>query len=214
MKGFTIESLLDVISELLSDETSIAVANTKEYVYYRPSDRINLKIKPGDLVKQGTITYKALTTGEKIAEFVNRDIFGVPYQGRAVPFYYEGELVGCVTTIYPALINGKSFVTVKVNDGYVPISLQKVIYVEAKDRRTFVYAEQCVGTHKYSLQEFEYFLPKDIFIRCHRSFIVNVNFIKEIFPDIHSTFMLVMKNEVKIPVSQTYSSYFRKILGF
>ncbi|WP_416829024.1 LytTR family DNA-binding domain-containing protein [Ectobacillus polymachus] len=214
MKGFTVESLLGVMSELLSDETSLAVSNTKEYVYYRPSNRIDLKIKPGDLVKKGTITYKAIMTKQKVAEFVSRDIFGVPYQGRAVPFFYEGDLVGCVTSIYPALINGKSFVTVKLNDRYVPVSLQKVIYVEAKDRRTFVYSEEYVGTHKYSLQEFEYFLPKDIFIRCHRSFIVNVNFIKEIFPDIHSTFILVMKNGIKIPVSQTYSSYFRKILGF
>ena len=40
--------------------------------------------------------------------------------------------------------------------------------------------EELSGTHKNTLQEFEFLLPKDSFIRCHRSFIVNVNHIKEI----------------------------------
>jgi len=53
-----------------------------------------------------------------------------------------------------------------------------------------------------------------LFIRCHRSFIVNVHHIKEIYPDTHSTFVLAMNNEAKISVSQSYSSYFRKLLGF
>ena len=37
-----------------------AVSNKEEYIYYRPSKRIDLKIKPGDVVKEGTIAYKAL----------------------------------------------------------------------------------------------------------------------------------------------------------
>ena len=53
-----------------------------------------------------------------------------------------------------------------------------------------------------------------MFIRCHRSFIVNVHHIKEIFPDTHSTFVLAMANGEKISVSQSYASYFRKLLGF
>ncbi len=47
MKGFTISSMLDVVGELFSDEISIAVSNTEEYLYYRPSKRIDLKIQCG-----------------------------------------------------------------------------------------------------------------------------------------------------------------------
>ncbi|MEI2435280.1 LytTR family DNA-binding domain-containing protein, partial [Priestia megaterium] len=43
---------------------------------------------------------------------------------------------------------------------------------------------------------------------------VNVTQIQEIYPDTHSTFLLVMNNGEKIPVSQSYASYFRKLLGF
>ncbi|KON89906.1 LytR family transcriptional regulator [Sporosarcina globispora] len=214
MESITVVSLLDVIGELFSDEISIAVSNRSEYIYYRPSKRIDLKIRPGDMVKEGTIAHKALGTQQRVSEFIDRDIFGVPYHGMAVPFLHEGKLEGCVTAIFPALTDGKSVVTMKTNDGWIPMPFSEVVYLEAKDKKTYVHTGDNSGTHKYSLQDFEYSLPKDSFIRCHRSFIVNVNHIKEIFPDTHSTFLLVMKNGDRVPVSQSYSSYFRKLLGF
>jgi DNA-binding LytR/AlgR family response regulator len=141
-------------------------------------------------------------------------VFGIPYHGIAVPFLHEGKLEGCVTAIFPALTDGKSVVTMKTQDGWIPIPFSRVIYLESKDKKTLVYTEGSSGTHKNSLQEFEFLLPKDYFIRCHRSFIVNVNHIKEIYPDTHSTFLLSMNNGDRVPVSQSYSSYFRKLLGF
>ncbi|KKK36328.1 LytR family transcriptional regulator [Mesobacillus campisalis] len=214
MESITVVSMLDVIGELFSDEISIAVSNTKEYIYYRPSKRIDLKIRPGDPLKEGTIAYKAVASQQKVSEFINRDLFGIPYHGMAVPFLHEGKIEGCVTAIFPALTDGKSVVTVKTSDGWKPIPFGDVVHLEAKDKKTHVYTGEYKGTHKYSLQEFEYLLPKDYFIRCHRSFIVNVNHIEEIFPDTHSTFLLAMDNGERVPVSQSYSSYFRKLLGF
>lgn len=214
MDDITLGSLLETIGELFSDEISIAVSNTKEYIYYRPSKRIDLKISPGDPLKEGTIAFKAIMTKQKVSEFINRDVFGIPYHGMAVPFLHNGILEGCVTAIYPALTDGKSVVTVKVPDGWIPIPFSQVFYLEAKEKKTYVYSEEVSGTHKYSLQEFEYLLPKDSFIRCHRSFIVNVNHIKAIYPDTHSTCILSMDNGERVPVSQSYSSYFRKLLGF
>ncbi|MEC5424002.1 LytTR family DNA-binding domain-containing protein [Virgibacillus sp. C22-A2] len=214
MQKLTITSLLDVIGELFSDEISIAVSNTKEYIYYRPSKRIDLKIRPGDVIKEETLAHKALITEQKVSEFINRNVYGVPYHGMAVPFHYDGKLEGCVLAIYPALTEGKSVVTVKTEDGWKPIPFDDVKYLEVKDRKTLVFAEGFEGTHKNALQEFEYTLPRETFIRCHRSFIVNVNHIEDIHPDTHSTFVLAMNNGTKIPVSQSYSSYFRKLLGF
>jgi len=211
---FSEKELLDVIGELFSDEVSIAVSNTTEYVYYRPSKRVDLKIKPGDPVRAGSLAHKATHSRQKLSEFVNRSVLGVPYHGMAVPFYRDGELAGCVTAIYPSYTEGQSVVTIKTDDGWIPIPFSEVIYVEVKDRKTTVVSERITGTHKNSLQEFEYLLPRDSFIRCHRSFIVNVHQIKEIYPDTHSTFVLSMVGGYRIPVSQSYSSYFRKLLGF
>ncbi|MGI2328074.1 LytTR family DNA-binding domain-containing protein [Planococcus sp. YIM B11945] len=214
MEKFTLNSLLDVMGELFSDEVSIAVSNLDAYSYYRPSKRVNLKIRPGDPVKEGTIAHKALTTKQKASEFIDRGVFGVPYHGMAVPFETDGEVAGCVMAIYPAFTEGKSVVTVISPDGWKPIPFSDVKYIEVKDRKTHVYGNGFSGTNKNTLQEFEYLLPRDSFIRCHRSFIVNVHHIVEIYPDTHSTFVLAMDNGDRIPVSQSYSSYFRKLLAF
>lgn len=214
MTQLSLVSLLNVIGELFSDEISLAVSDTEKYIYYRPSKRIDLKIKPGDPIKEGTIAHKAITSKQKVSKFINREVFGVPYHGMAVPFFHDGQIEGCVTAIYPALADASSVVTVRTQDGWVPVPYGKVLYFEARDRKTHVITESFSGTHKNTLQEFEYILPKDSFIRCHRSYIVNVAQIQEIFPDSRSTFILYMKNGVKIPVSQSYASYFRKILGF
>ncbi len=101
MEDRTLGLLLDVVGELFSDEISIAVSNTKEYIYYRPSKRIDLKISVGDPIKEGTIAHKAMVMNQKTSEFINRDVFGIPYHGMAVPFSNNGKLEGCVTAIYP-----------------------------------------------------------------------------------------------------------------
>lgn len=214
MEMLSLDALLDVIGELFSDEISIAVSNAEEYLYYRPSKRVDLKIRVGDPVKEGALAHKAVTQKQKVSEFINRDVFGVPYHGMAVPFYHNGVVAGCVTAIYPAYTDGKSVVTVKTQDGWIPVPFADVRYIEVRERKTLVVADGVSGTHKNSLQNFEYVLPHELFVRCHRSFIVNVHHIKEIYPDTHSTFVLAMNDGARIPVSQSYSSYFRKLLGF
>ncbi len=86
MEDKTLGLLLDVVGELFSDEISIAVSNTKEYIYYRPSKRIDLKISVGDPIKEGTIAHKAMVTNQKTSEFMNRDVFGIPlsWYGRTI----------------------------------------------------------------------------------------------------------------------------------
>ena len=214
MEILSLSALLDVMGELFSDEISIAVSDKDKYIYYRPSKRIDLKIIAGDSVKEGTMAFKAITQKQKFSEFIDRDVFGVPYHGMAVPFYHEGEVMGCVTAIYPAYTDGKSVITVRTQDGWIPVPFAEVKYVEVKDRKTVVFTDRFSGTHKNTLQEFEYLLPKENFVRCHRSFIVNIHHIREIYPDTHSTFVLAMNDDSRIPVSQSYSSYFRKLLGF
>ncbi|MER2260547.1 MAG: LytTR family DNA-binding domain-containing protein [Psychrobacillus sp.] len=214
MHELSLGGLLDVVGQLFSDEISIAVSDKEKYIYYRPSTRIDLKIKPGDPIKEGTLAYKALHSNQKVSEFINREMFGIPYHGMAVPLQHNGEVEGTVLAIYPALTDGKSVITVKTLDGWMPVPFSDVIYLEARDRKTRIVTKNFTGTHAGSLQDFEYRLPRESFIRCHRSFIVNVHQIKEIYPDTHSTFVLAMHSGEKVSVSQSYSSYFRKLLGF
>ncbi|MBA4535740.1 LytTR family transcriptional regulator DNA-binding domain-containing protein [Bacillus aquiflavi] len=216
MDQFTVSSIMQVIGEIVPKDTSIAVSDHKNYIYYQPSKKIDLKIKPGDQIKEGTATHKALTIRQKISEYIDREVFGVSYFGISFPIFESGIPKGAVTAILPTkpLNLLSSFITVRTEDRWVPISHSDIVFLEAENRKTKVQGTKATGTHKYNLSELEFFLPNQSFIRCHRSYIVNVNHIAEIQPDSHSTFLLVMNDRTKIPVSQTYASHFRKILGF
>ncbi len=129
---FQFDSLLDVIGELFSDEISIGITNETEYIYFRPSKRIDLKIRPGDPILEGTIAYQALEKKQKVSEFVERELFGVPYHGMAVPYYEDKKIKGTVLAVYPVITKGKSVITIKTADGWKPIPFEDVIYMEVK----------------------------------------------------------------------------------
>lgn len=216
MDAKEIEEIMDVIKEFFPENTSIAISDTKEYIYYQPSKLVDLKIKPGDPIKEGSAAYKAIQYGKKINSYIESDVFGVPYYGMSIPLINEGEIKGAVTAIFPQKPSPflTNYITIKIDDCWYPIKHDEVIYLETQLRKTFVKTMGKEGFHRLNLSDLELFLSNDRFIRCHRSYIVNIDYIDEIQPDSHSTFLLVMRDGTRIPVSQRYASYFRRSLGF
>ncbi|WP_062351332.1 LytTR family DNA-binding domain-containing protein [Bacillus kwashiorkori] len=209
-------NILETFLDIFPSETSIAVADKNKFVYYRPSQLINLQIKPGDEIRKGSATYKALLSKQRIFTYIDSNVFGISYFGLSVPVIKNEEIESVITAILPIRTDQSTpaIFTVKNNDRWFPISINDIIYLEAEHRKAKIVAKHISGLHKYHLSDIEQFLPADKFIRCHRSFIVNMNEIAEIQPDFHSTFLLVMKNGDRVPVSQSYASYFRKNLMF
>ncbi len=216
MVDVSVTSLIESFEEIFPQETSYAVADPHHFIYYKPSKLIDLKIKPGDKLHEHTVSYRALTGQKKTSKNVSSQVFGVPYFGTSVPIIRDGSPAGCVTAILPAKRRQlfSDILTIRAGDSWKPVVLQDVIYVEAHNRKTWVQSVKGLGTNKHTLSELEYLLPRDAFIRCHRSYIVNVTFIEEIQPDSHSTFLLILKDGSKVPVGQTYAKYFRHTLGF
>ena len=216
MDTTSIKGIMNVIHEFFPENASIAISNTSEYVFYQPSKKIDLKIVPGDLIKEGTATQKALLYGQKVNEYIDSDVFGVSYYAMSIPINAEGKTTGAVTAIFPQQPSPflSQYLTIKTNDNWYPVKHEKVLFLETQLRKTFVKTETKEGFHRLNLSELELFLSTESFIRCHRSYIVNIAFIKEIQPDSHSTFLLEMTDGTRIPVSQRYASYFRRSLGF
>jgi len=212
----SIQEIMNVIHEFFPEHASIAISNTNEFVYYQPSKKLDLKILPGDPVKEGTVTHKALLYGQKVNEFINSEIFGVSYYGMSIPIIKEGHIKGAVTAILPQQPSPflGQYMTIKTGENWYPVKHEEVLFLETQLRKTFVKTQYREGFHRLNLSELELFLASESFIRCHRSYIVNISFIKEIQPDSHSTFLLVMTDGTRIPVSQRYASYFRRSLGF
>ncbi|MFD0050368.1 LytR/AlgR family response regulator transcription factor [Actinomycetes bacterium NPDC127524] len=57
-------------------------------------------------------------------------------------------------------------------------------------------------------------LSQPYFVRVHRSYLVNMNHIKEIEPWFNSTYNLIMSDKSRIPVSRTYVKELKSLLGF
>lgn len=87
---------------------------------------------------------------------------------------------------------------------YIPYS--NIIYFEARDKKIFVrlkYREICFYS---TLGNLEKELPEE-FIRCHKSFIVNSTYIRELD---WADNMIYMNDKIRVPLSRSYRNLFRE----
>jgi DNA-binding LytR/AlgR family response regulator len=105
-------------------------------------------------------------------------------------------------------------VTVWKDERIFLISPTEISYCFAQDGEVNIITKQdAVYKSKYSLSFWENKLEKYKFFRCHRSFIVNIEKIDEIIPDVNSTYLLKIKSlKEEIPVSRSYLKVFKSLL--
>lgn len=223
MENALIPEVLQMIGQVIPEGVSIAISDGVTYTYYQPSTSIDLKIVPGDQVRIGSATHKAVEVRQKVAQHVESRVFGVPYYGVSLPVLRQGQIEGCITAIYSqqmipaAAVQPRiSFLVGRSEDGWLPIALRDITHISSNDGKTMLHTAGGAYANKYSMSELDRMLPGEQFVRCHRSYFVNMEAIGFIHPHFHSTFMLEMKDKYKsrVPVSQSYSSWFRQLLGF
>ena len=89
-----------------------------------------------------------------------------------------------------------------------------ISYCEARERETLVYICGMQYNVNCSISEFYSKLPKELFFRSHRSYIINTDKITEIIPWFNNTFMLKLQGEeVDIPVSRNNIIEFKQMMG-
>ena len=223
MERTDMPEVLQLVGEVIPEGVSVAISYERRYIYYQPSPSIDLKIKPGDVVREGSATDRALTVRKKVSEYVKGDVFGVPYYGVSMPVVREGDVIGCITAIYakqimpiPGLMPEPKVLIGKGENGWMPIPLADIVYIRSHEGKTWLHTATESYVNRYSLTELEQLLSPDSFIRCHRSYMVNLEAIGFIHPHFHSTFLVEIKdkNRTRVPVSQSYASSFRQRLGF
>lgn len=85
------------------------------------------------------------------------------------------------------------------------LDVAKIAYIEAVDRKTFVYTEQSCYESKLKLYEMEQRLCECGFFRVSKSCLVNVHFIRAIKNDINRRLRLTLENGEIIMVSRQYA---------
>lgn len=96
----------------------------------------------------------------------------------------------------------------------VVVNIEEIYYCEARERETLVYTKDGQYIYKTSMTEFEKKLTSEKFFKTHRSYIVNINKIKEIIPWFNSTYKLKLSGiENDIYVSRSKIKEFKKLMN-
>ena len=91
---------------------------------------------------------------------------------------------------------------IKRESSLVKLKLKNIIFIEALENYIILNTKNERYTIHFTMKALENQLPADIFIRIHRSFIVNKNLIKAIHP---TTLDLIIKDSLKnLPVGSSY----------
>ena len=111
--------------------------------------------------------------------------------------------------------NLRTKLLVKSNSRNFIVDAQDVVYATIDDGLITVVGTSVEGESNYrTIEELQSNLDPDIFWRVHRSFLVNINRIKEVIPWFKSSFQLRMddKRHTEIPVSRVQTKRLRALL--
>jgi two-component system LytT family response regulator/two-component system response regulator LytT len=104
---------------------------------------------------------------------------------------------------------------VRANNKNLIVDAQDLIYATIDDGMITVVTSQFEGQSNYrTIEELQSNLDPNLFWRVHRSFLVNINKIKEVIPWFKSSFQLKMddKRQAEIPVSRIQTRRLRALL--
>jgi len=95
------------------------------------------------------------------------------------------------------------------------VDADEMIYASIQDGTITIYARDAEGVSNYrTIEELASALDADVFWRAHRSYLININHIKEVVPWFKSSYMLKMndKRQSEIPVSRAQTKRLRELL--
>lgn len=104
--------------------------------------------------------------------------------------------------------------TVLVEDRLYPIPIEQIHYLSSVEGKTMIVTEERRYKINEPLIKLERKLANTTIIRVHRSFLVNLEAIVEIQPWFHSTYLLMMRDDAKVPVSRTFVKELRMRFDF
>lgn len=109
--------------------------------------------------------------------------------------------------------HGVHSVNLVKDERIIVTDIDDIYYVEAHEKMTFVYTRREEYVMSVNITEFCGRLPEEQFFRCHRSYCVNLNKIREIEPWFNNTYMLKLRDlEFQVPVSRSNVKEFRQLM--
>ncbi len=115
--------------------------------------------------------------------------------------------------VSPAVIRENDTINLIKDERIYVTSINDIYYTEAHEKMTFVYTKRESWVMPMNITEFCSKLPASHFFRCHRSYCVNLNKIREIEPWFNNTYILRLRDlEFEVPVSRSKVKEFRQLM--
>jgi two-component system, LytTR family, response regulator LytT len=109
----------------------------------------------------------------------------------------------------------KTKLLMKAQTRLLLLDAEEMVYASIQDGTITIFSRDMEGVSNYkTIEELSDTLDADVFWRAHRSYLVNINQIKEVLPWFKSSYMLKMndKRASEIPVSRAQTKRLRELL--
>lgn len=136
--------------------------------------------------------------------------------------YSESRIISMLKKLESSNINEKNLslnnisnkISLWKNEKIIVVDVDNIYYCLARERVTFIFTKNEEYSVNLCISEFYKKLPKNIFFKCHRSYIVNLNKISEIIPWFNNTYNLKLQNiNHDIPVSRSNIKEFKHLMN-
>ena len=123
------------------------------------------------------------------------------------------ELTPQVEKLLAAIMILDKQITANKGDAVCLINLADVFYIEALERKTFIYTDKEVFDSEMKLYELEAALAQYDFIRVSKNTICSLRKIKSLKSEVDRKIKITMENGYQIIASRMYADELRKKLG-
>ncbi|MBS5939085.1 response regulator transcription factor [Clostridium sartagoforme] len=137
--------------------------------------------------------------------------------------YSESRIISMLKKLENTYNNKKdnshiNFISNKINlwknEKIIVVDINDIYYCVAQERITYVFTKDEKYSVNLCISDFYEKLPNDIFFKCHRSYIVNINKIKEIIPWFNNTYNLKLQDiDYEVPVSRSNVKVFKQLMN-
>jgi two-component system, LytTR family, response regulator len=114
----------------------------------------------------------------------------------------------------PAPNNQTSLARLMVRSGnrIIPIAADDIIWIEAAEDYALLHTAHGKFTASTGIGELEKRLDSNVFMRVHRSAMINTNCIKHVETDANGNLTVILTNAAKVKVSRSYTAQIRGLI--
>ena len=105
------------------------------------------------------------------------------------------------------------YITICNDDRFYPIKFDSIKYAYADEKKTYIITTEGTYQYKKTLSRLEELLP-EFFFRTHKSYLVNIKYIRKIDAWFNGAYKLTISDDEKtVPLSRSCASDFKKIMN-